>query len=127
MKVKKAIIMVISILIITVNCFGQDDLWERAYEFGLYLKYGRPFKNLGLGVSMNDAINFENFKSDINIEIWQQDIYGNGISAKIKNQWKITENLGLNFNIGYKTEGYLLGKQLDSGLNLGAGICIYRP
>ena len=94
-------------------------------QYGLYLKYGRPFKNNGLGFSMNDVIKFDKFRSDFLLEIWQQDIYGNGISAEFNCQWKVSEMIGINFNLGYKTNGYLLGKLIDSGLNLGAGICIY--
>ena len=95
-------------------------------QFGLYLKYGRPFQNIGLGVSMNNVLTFKAFQADVLAEIWQQDIFGSGASLELSGKWKLNKHLGLNFNLGYKTEGYVLGKQLNSGANLGAGISIYR-
>jgi len=106
--------------------YMQNYIHYKDRQFGLYVKYGRPFKNNGLGLSMNDAITYQNFKSDFLLEIWQQDLFVNGISAEFNGEWKVSEMIGINFNLGYKTNGYLLGKQLDSGLNLGAGICIYN-
>lgn len=103
----------------------QNYIHLKDKQYGLYLKYGRPFKNNGLGLSMKNVIKFRKFKSDFLLEIWQQDLFGNGISAEFNGEWKVSELLGINFNLGYKTKGYLLGKQLESGLNLGVGICIY--
>ena len=77
-------------------------------------------------VLTTNILNFENFKSDILAEIWQQDIFGKGISIELSGQWKLGEHLGMSYNVGYKTEGYVLGKQLKEGINIGAGICIYR-
>jgi len=104
--------------------YMQNYIHLKDNQYGLYLKYGRPYKNIGLGLSMNDAIKYRKFKTDLLLEIWQQDLFGNGISAELNGQLKVSEMFGINFNLGYKTKGYLLGKQLDSGLNLGAGICI---
>lgn len=106
--------------------YMQNYIHLNDQQYGLYLKYGRPFKNIGLGLSMNDVLDMNQFRTDFLLELWQQDIFGNGASAEFKSQWKMTANFGLNFNIGYKTEGYVLGKQLNSGLNLGVGICIYN-
>lgn len=106
--------------------YMQNYIHLNDKQYGLYLKYGRPFKNIGLGLSMNDVIVYKNFKSDLLFEIWEQDIFGKGISSEIIGQWKVSESLGLNLNLGYKTEGYILGKQLNSGLNIGAGISIYN-
>ncbi len=106
--------------------YMQNYIHLKEKQYGLYVKYGRPFKNNGLGLSMNNAIVYGKFKSDFLLEIWQQDLFGNGISAEFNGQWRLSEMFGINFNLGYKTKGYLLGKQLDPGLNLGAGICIYN-
>ena len=95
-------------------------------QFGVYFKYGRPFKNLGLGLSMNDVISSPNLNANVLVELWQQDIFGKGISGEINGKWKFSKHLGLNFNAGYKTKGYVLGKQIGKGLNIGAGISIYR-
>ncbi len=95
-------------------------------QFNLYLKYGRPFKNIGLGLTLNDALNFKNFSSDIKIECWDQDIYGFGVAGEVNGHFKINDSIGINFTAGYKSSGYLIGKQLESGFNLGGGVTIYK-
>ncbi|KAA3641568.1 MAG: hypothetical protein DWQ02_00345 [Bacteroidetes bacterium] len=101
--------------------YMQNYINLKGNQFGVYLKYGRPFKNVGLGFSMNDVVKSEKFNADILLELWQQDIFGNGISAEVSGLWMLSERFGLNVNVGYKTEGYVLGKQMGSGLNLGVG------
>lgn len=101
--------------------YMQNYLHLKGNQYGLYLKYGRPFKNIGLGLSMNDIIKLEKFSADALLELWQQDIFGNGVSAEISGLWQVSERFGLHFNIGYKTDGYLLGKQMDEGFNFGIG------
>lgn len=106
--------------------YMQNYIHLKNRQYGLYLKYGRPFQNIGLGVSVNDVLQFKGFQADLLAELWQQDLFGKGFSAEMKGNWKFSNHFGLNFNLGYKTEGYVLGKQLDSGLNVGAGINIYK-
>ena len=104
----------------------QNYIHFNHMQFGLYAKYGRPFKNLGLGVSMNHILDFEKLKTDVILEIWQQDIFGNGVSLETQTKLMLSKNIGINLNIGYKTEGYLLGKQLKEGINLGFGLSFYH-
>lgn len=104
----------------------QNYLHLEDHQFGVYFKYGRPFKNLGVGLSMNDAFRTQNFRSDVILEAWNQDLYGSGVSLELSNKWKISKWFGLHFIIGYKTEGYVLGKQLNEGFNLGGGVYFTR-
>ncbi len=106
--------------------YMQNYLHLNNKQFGLYAKYGNPYKNIGLGFSMNDVINYKKIKADLLLEVWQQAIFGNGISTEINGKWKLNDHFGLNFNLGYKTEGYVLGKQLNEGLNVGGGISFFR-
>lgn len=106
--------------------YMQNYIHLNNKQFGLYVRYGQPYKNLGVGISMNDIFTYRNFKTDFLMEMWQQDLYGNGISAEFNGQWKVSKRVGVTFNLGYKTKGYVLGKQLNSGLNLGAGVCFYN-
>ena len=106
--------------------YMQNYLHLNNRQYGLYLKYGRPYQNIGLGFSMNEILRFGNFYADVLAEIWQQDIFGSGASLEFSGKWKLSKHFGLNFNLGYKSEGYVLGKQLNAGANLGAGISIYR-
>lgn len=106
--------------------YMQNYIHLNNKQYGVYLKYGMPFENYGLGLSMNNVLDFNNFKADVITEIWQQDIFGNGVSIELSGQWKLSEHVGMSYTMGYKTEGYVLGKQLKAGVNMGAGICIYR-
>jgi hypothetical protein len=106
--------------------YFQNYLHLKGQQFGLYVKYGRPYKNVGLGVSMNNFLNYKKLKSDVILEVWQQDIFGSGGSLEIQTNLRLSKNIGFNFNIGYKTEGYVLGKQLKAGPNLGFGVSYYK-
>ena len=105
--------------------YMQNYIHLNNHQYGLYLKYGRPFKNIGMGISLIDIIQYKKFKSDFLVEVWQQDLFGDGISAEFSGQYKLSKQFGISMNLGYKTAGYVLGKQLDSGFNIGAGICFY--
>jgi len=104
----------------------QNYLHLKGRQFGVYAKYGRLYKNMGLGLSMNDVLKFDKLRSDVLIELWDQDIFGKGVSVEFDTELMLTDNWGINFNLGYKTEGYVLGKQLDAGLNAGIGVSYYR-
>jgi len=75
---------------------------------------------------MNNIFTYRKIKSDLLLEFWQQDLYGNGVSLETQTSLMLSKKIGLNFNIGYKTEGYVLGKQLNAGMNLGIGMSYYR-
>ena len=104
----------------------QNYIHVKGMQFGVYAKYGRPYKNMGLGLSMNDALKFDKFRSDILVELWDQDIFGKGVSVELDTELMIADNWGINFNWGYKTKGYVLGKQLEAGFNAGIGVSYYR-
>ena len=106
--------------------YMQNYIHLNNRQYGVYLKYGRPFKNIGLGFSMNDVLNFNNFKADVLAETWQQDLFGAGASLEFSGKLKLSKHFGLNFNLGYKSEGYVLGKQLNAGVNIGSGISFFR-
>lgn len=94
-------------------------------QFSLYLKYGRPFKNNGLGMVWNDILKNETMIVSASLETWDQDLFGSGISGEMSMDMILSDRLGVFVNAGYKTEGYVLGKQLDDGLNLGLGLLYY--
>jgi hypothetical protein len=59
------------------------------------------------------------------IDIWNQDIFGKGIACEVSLDYKIIEKLGIHLDLGYKTEGYVLGKQTNAGVNAGFGLRYY--
>ncbi len=94
-------------------------------QFTVYLKYGNPFKNNGIGVLWNNMISNESFNVAGKLEAWDQDIFGKGMSGEVTMDWKFSDRFGASITTGYKTEGYVLGKQIAEGFNLGMGLVYY--
>jgi hypothetical protein len=93
--------------------------------FVLSLKYGNPFKNNGLTIGWQNIVERENISLSSYIDIWDQDIFGKGMALDMSLDYKITRKVGVHLSLGYKTEGYVLGKKLDAGLNAGLGFIYY--
>lgn len=107
--------------------YFQNYLHLKGQQFGLYAKYGRPYKNLGLGIYMNNVINHPKVQTDLTLDIWDQDLFASGIAVESHTRYRPLDQFGLNFYVGYKTRGYVLGKQLEAGPNLGFGFTYYPP
>jgi len=93
-------------------------------HFSIYAKYGNPFKNNGIGAKWGNMIEKPTIQVSLALDIWSQDIFGNGIASEIEAQVKLFKNVDLNLLAGYKTEGYAIGKQINSGFNFGGGIIL---
>ncbi len=91
-------------------------------KLSMYVKYGNPFKNNGLGLIWNDLIQTEKFSISTGVEFWDQDLFGHGFLSDVTMKIKLAERIGLILDAGYKTKGYVLGKQIAEGLNYGAGL-----
>lgn len=88
-------------------------------------KYGKPFKNNGLSIGWQNIIESENMLLSAYIDAWDQDFFGRGLAVDMSLDYKISGKIGVHLNLGYKTEGFVLGKQLDTGLNAGLGLIFY--
>lgn len=91
-------------------------------QFSLYAKYGNPFKNNGIGIRWANMIDRPALKMSSTIDLWDQDIFGKGFSGEVEADYTISKKFALNAILGYKTNGYVLGKQLNKGVNLGFGL-----
>ena len=91
-------------------------------KFSIYTKYGNPYKNNGIGIKWINIIDKPNLTLSSWVDLWDQDIFGKGFSGEVEAITGILKNIDLNINFGYKTKGYVLGKQINQGLNLGIGI-----
>ncbi|MBN2890240.1 MAG: hypothetical protein JXL97_00095 [Bacteroidales bacterium] len=81
----------------------------------IYFKYGRPFKNNAIGVYSPNLYENKKIKLGASVEIFDQDIYGKGFASYANVSYKFYKKLSLNIQAGYKTDGYVLGKQLNEG------------
>ena len=94
-------------------------------KFSAYFKYGKPFRNNGVGLIWNEIISSDKLTASASVDIWDQDLFGRGFSSDITISVKFTEYLGLVADAGYKIDGYVLGKQVAKGFNLGIGLLYY--
>lgn len=94
-------------------------------KFLLTLKYGLPFKNYGLGLGWQDIVDHDKISISSYVDLWDQDLYGKGIAMELSVESKFSKKIGASVNLGYKTGGYVLGRQLDAGLNTGVGLIYY--
>ena len=104
--------------------YMNNYLHVKGNHFSFYAKYGNPFKNNGAGVRWDNAVERPELKLSLGIDLWDQDIFGKGIAGECEARYNVSNNIALNMSLGYKTEGYILGKQIDSGVNFGGGIII---
>jgi len=95
-------------------------------EFSLYFKTGRPFKNNGVGFSWNSIVETDKYNVSASLEGWDQDTFGSGLATEATLGYKLSHNLGIVTSLGYKTEGYVLGKQIAEGFNWSMGLVIFN-
>jgi len=105
--------------------YMNNYLHLKGNMFALYLKYGYPFQNRGLGVGWQDIFHNPDVHVSAFIDIWDQDIYGSGISGELAADLRFRDKFGIHLNLGYKTQGYVLGKQISEGANLGFGLVYF--
>ncbi len=105
--------------------YMNNYLHLKGNMFTFYLKYGNPFKNQGLGLGWQNMIHHPKLQMSSYIDIWNQDIFGKGVACEVSLDYKLIEKLGIHMDLGYKTEGYVLGKQISQGVNVGFGLRYY--
>ncbi len=93
--------------------------------FVLTLKYGNPFKNNGMSIGWQNIVDRDNILLSAYIDFWDQDILGKGMGADMSLDYEFSKRLGAHLSLGYKSEGYVLGKQKDAGLIAGLGLIYY--
>ena len=87
--------------------------------YNLYFKYGFPFKNNGLGLSVPDLVKTKKFNLLGQVDFWSQDFYGffgKGIAVSSTMEFNVANGFDILTQIGYKTKGYLAGKTTRDGL-----------
>ena len=77
------------------------------------LNTGRPFKNNAVAVSCPNVVSSPRWKAGGQIEVWDQAIFGSGFQITTDFSHAITELFSLQLQMGYKSEGYSLGRTLD--------------
>jgi len=91
----------------------------RLYSF--YMKGGRPYGNIGVGVQIPGLIENDNFMLGVACDLWDQDLFGRGAALTLDAEYRLGRNLGLLLNGTWKDRGYLIGKRIGNSLTLLAG------
>ena len=102
--------------------YMNNYLHLNGQQFGLTLRYGRPFNNSGLGLAWNNIVATQKVHLGGRVDLWAQDLFGEGIATELKAEFKLNHFISISTVAGYKTKGYVLGKQIDAGANLGLAL-----
>lgn len=94
--------------------------WNRKL-YTLYAKAGRPYRNLGLGISIPALVEGEKFALGVGCDLWDQDIYGTGAAVSLDVEYRVSKAFGLLLEGYWKSDGYLIGKRLEKSAILFAG------
>lgn len=86
--------------------------------FTTYLRWGRPFKNRGLGLSIPEILQLGKLSADSRLEAWNQDIFGSGISAALELRYKFSRHFHCSLDISWKEKGYIPGRELDQSTRI---------
>ncbi|MFC1585713.1 hypothetical protein ACFL5V_09220 [Fibrobacterota bacterium] len=97
-------------------------LLGRLYVLGL--KAGRPYKNNGIGLRIPRLAQQGKVYLGAAADFWDQDIYGRGGSVALDVHYQPARGIGVTVKGGWKSEGYLVGRRVDSSPLVLAG-CSY--
>ena len=87
------------------NYLGIED---RTFEVAV--KVGRPFKNRGVRIHVPDLYDTDHLRLGAEAELWDQDVHGFGVLFAGEGEVRLKNGLGLIGWLGYKDEGYVLGR-----------------
>jgi len=82
----------------------------------LRLKTGRPYKNNSITLSSPNIYISEKIKIGGLLEVWDQDIFGKGGMIHSEISYSVSDKIDLNFQLGYKTDGYTIGRSVEDNV-----------
>jgi hypothetical protein len=90
--------------------------------YSLYLKAGRPYTNLGIGMYAAELLRWKGLTVGASGDVWMQDVYGNGGAADLRVKYQLCRSLGIMAHAGWKQRGYMAGRRTDKGVLALAGL-----
>ncbi len=85
------------------------------------LRYGRPFANLGAGLTVSPLLSVDSVRLGASADYWYQEPWGHGGRALLRAEVPVTGLLGLAVGAGWKTAGYIPGERIGPGVVIRAG------
>jgi hypothetical protein len=89
-----------------------------------YLKYGRPFLNLGAGLSAPALFEIGPAVLGASADYWYEGPYGHGLALGVQAEVAIAKGLSLAAGGGWKSAGYLLGMPLGQSFFARGGLVL---
>jgi hypothetical protein len=83
--------------------------------FNVYFKYGFPYRNIGLGLTLPDILIYKRISVLGHVDLWSQDYYGNGVSLSSTARYNVDDRLSILAQVGYKSYGYVVGRTTEKG------------
>ncbi|MDH5184948.1 MAG: hypothetical protein OEX12_13780 [Gammaproteobacteria bacterium] len=74
-----------------------------------YIKVGRPFTNLGVGIANPKILNSGKFTLGTEVDIWDQDVFGKGGIVTLSSHYRFSRGKELTLDLHWKDEGYIVG------------------
>lgn len=104
-----------------VELYFSNYLKVYDHFVNLYIRYGLPFKNNGIGIVVPQVFKFNNISFGLNSDFWTQNYYGKGFFVLTNFLYRIKDKWNLEWQMGYKTEGYIPGKTTKEGFLFSVG------
>lgn len=92
-----------------------QHLQLRQRYFSVYLRYGRPFRNYGLGLRIPEVIARGPVSLGVAIDAWDQEIDGKGGMIAITPGYRINRSMSVEMDLHWKTAGYSVGLPVAEG------------
>lgn len=94
--------------------------------YQLTLKTGEPFRNNSINLYSPNFFENEQLKIGAELQVFDQAMFGKGFHASGELTLTLSKQIKARLQAGYKTEGYILGRQLDGGLTGQLGLVYVR-
>ncbi|HPD80842.1 MAG TPA: hypothetical protein P5519_05155 [Spirochaetia bacterium] len=92
------------------------------HSVNIYLRYGFPLKNMGIGLTLFDLVKFSFLSLDMSIHLWTQEYCDFGGAVEGTLYIPLTKRWSLCMLGRWKTLGYMLGLPIKEGFSAMAGI-----
>jgi hypothetical protein len=89
--------------------------------YTVYLKWGRPYRNIGIGISAPGLLETGKTSVGLSCDLWDQDIYGRGAALSVNTEFRAGERFSLFLDGTWKDRGYLIGKRIRQSVTIQCG------
>ncbi|MBW6457747.1 MAG: hypothetical protein K0B52_01150 [FCB group bacterium] len=93
--------------------------------FNTSFRYGRPFDNIGLSVSVPSLYETPMLRLGAEAGYWYQGPFGHGIMTELNGLIRFSYTFRVIFRVGWKSQGYVLGLPIEQTMYVRGGMSIH--